>query len=113
MVKGARWRFLGIYFLTGWLASVVTSVLLGTALFTGSLFVTGLEPLRGALSPLTFLTLFVGGDIAVVLPALLSVPATAAVLIVKGLIATFLVPVWAILTTHLYFERLDAIEEAT
>ena len=113
LVKGARWRFLGIYFLTGWLASVVTSVLLGTALFTGSLFVTGLEPLRGALSPLTFLTLFVGGDIAVVLPALLSVPATAAVLIVKGLIATFLVPIWAILTTHLYFQRVDAIEEAT
>ena len=113
LVKGARWRFLGIYLLTGWLASVVTSVLLGAVFLVFSLFVTGLEPLRDALSPLAFLTLFIGGDIAVVLPALLSVPATAAVLIVKGLIATFLVPIWAILTTHLYFQRVEEIKEAT
>ncbi len=113
LVKGARWRFLGIYLLTGWLASVVTSVLLGTALLAFSIFLPELAPLRDALSPVTFLTLFIGGDIIVVLPALLSVPTTTVVLIVKGLIATFLVPIWAILTTHLYFQRVDAIEEAT
>ena len=113
LVKGTRWRFLGFYLLTGWLASVVTSVLLGTALLAFSIFIPELAPVRDALPPLTFLTLFIGGDIAVVLPELLSVPATTAVLIVKGLIATFLVPIWAILTTHLYFQRVDAIKEAT
>ena len=113
LVKGARWRFLGIYLLTGWLASVVTSVLLGTALLAFSVFIPELAPVRDALSPLVFLTLFIGGDIAIVLPALLSVPATAAVLIVKGLIVTFLVPIWAILTTHLYFQRVDGMKEAT
>lgn len=113
LVKGARWQFLGIYLLTGWLASVVTSVLLGTALLAFSVLIPELAPIRDALSPLAFLTLFIGGDITVVLPALLSVPATAAVLIVKGLIATFLVPIWAILTTHLYFQRVDAMKEAT
>lgn len=113
LVKGARWRFFGIYLLTGWLASVVTSVLLGTALLVFSLFMPELAPVRDVLSPVTFLSLFIGGDIAVVLPALLSVPTTTAVLIIKGLIATFLVPIWAILTTHLYFQRVDAMKEAT
>lgn len=112
LVKGARWRFLGIYLVTGWLASVVTSVLLGTALLVFSIFIPEFAPVRDALSPLVFLTLFIGGDIAVVLPELLSVPATVAILIVKGLIATFLVPIWAILTTHLYLERADAVKEA-
>ena len=113
LVKGIRWRFLGFYLLTGWFASIITSVLLGTGLLAFSIFIPEFAPVRDALSPLTFLTLFIGGDIAVVLPELLSVPTTAAVLIVKGLIATFLVPIWAILTTHLYFQRVDATKEAT
>ncbi|MXY99550.1 hypothetical protein F4Y93_02475 [Candidatus Poribacteria bacterium] len=113
LVKGIRWRFLGFYLLTGWFASIITSVLLGTGLLAFSIFISEFAPVRDALSPLTFLTLFIGGDIEVVLPELLSVPTTAAVLIVKGLIATFLVPIWAILTTHLYFQRADATKEAT
>ena len=107
LVSGARLRFFGVYLLTGWIASVVTSVLLGAMLLVFSLFISELGPVRDALSPLRFLTLFIGGDIEVVLPQLLSVPATVAILIVKGLIATFLVPIWAILTTHLYLERAD------
>ena len=66
-----------------------------------------LAQIRDALSPLKFLSLFIGGDIEVVLPELLSVPVTVAILIVKGLIATCLVPIWAILTTLLYLERVD------
>ena len=112
LVKGARWRFLGIYLMTGWLASVVTSVLLGTALLVFSLFISELGPVRDALSPLRFLTLFIGGNVDVILPQLLSVHATVAILVVKGLIATFWVPIWAILTTHLYLERADAVKEA-
>lgn len=107
LVSGARLRFFGVYLLTGWIASVVTSVLLGAMLLVFSLFISELGPVRDALSPLRFLTLFIGGDVEVVLPQLLSVPATVAILIVKGLISTFLVPIWAILTTHLYLERAD------
>ena len=116
LVSGARLRFFGIYLLTGWIASVVTSVLLGIVLLGFSVFVPDLAQVRDALPPLKFLSLFIGGDIEVVLPQLLSVPATVAILIVKGLIATFLVPIWAILTTLLYLERVgvesNALKEA-
>ena len=113
LVSGTRLRFFGIYLLTGWIASVMASVVLGAVLLAFSVFIPDLAQVRDALSPLRFLTLFIGGDIEVVLPQLLSVPVTVAILIVKGLIATFWVPIWAILTTHLYFERIDAIKEAT
>ena len=113
LVSKARLRFFGVYLLTGWIASIVTSVLLGAVLLVFSMFISELGPVRDALSPLRFLTLFIGGDVEVVLPQLLSVPATVAILIIKGLIATFLVPIWAILTTHLYLEQVDAIEGAT
>lgn len=112
LVSGARLRFFGVYLLTGWIASVMTSVVLGAVLLAFSVFIPELAQVREALSPLRFLTLFIGGDIEVVLPQLLSVPVTVAILIVKGVIATFLVPIWAILTTHLYFERVDATKEA-
>ena len=116
LVSGARFRFFGIYLLTGWMASVLTSVLLGVALLAVSVFIPDLAQVRDALPPLKFLSLFIGGDIEIVLPQLLSVPATVAILIVKGLIATFLVPIWAILTTLLYLERVrvkpDAVKEA-
>ena len=112
LVSGARLRFFGIYLLTGWIASVLTSVLLGVTLLVFSVFVPELAQVRDALSPLKFLSLFIGGDIEVVLPALLSVPATVAILIVKGLIAAFFVPIWAILTTLLYLEQIDVKSNA-
>ena len=112
LVSGARLRFL----LTGWIASVITSVLLGIALLVFSVFVPDLALVRDALPPLKFLSLFVGGDIEIVLPQLLSVPTTVAIFVVKGLITSFLVPIWAILTTLLYLERVsvkpDALKEA-
>ena len=107
LVSGARLRFFGIYLLTGWIASVITSVLLGIALLAFSMFISDLTQVREALPPLKFLSLFIGGDVEIVLPQLLSVPTTVAILVVKGLIATFLVPIWAILTTRLYLERVD------
>ncbi|RKU19290.1 hypothetical protein C6500_11360 [Candidatus Poribacteria bacterium] len=116
LVSGARLRFFGIYFLTGWIASVATSVLLGVTFLLFFFFVPDLAQVRDALPPLKFLSLFIGGDIEVVLPQLLSVPATVAILIIKSLIATFLVPIWAILTTLLYLERVgvesNALKEA-
>ena len=116
LVSGAGLRFFGIYFLTGWIASVITSVLLGVTLLVFSVFVPDLAQVRDALPPLKFLSLFIGSDIEVVLPQLLSVPAVVAILIVKVLITTFLVPIWAILTTLLYLERAgvesNALKEA-
>lgn len=107
LVSGARWRFLGIYLLTGWIDAVITSVLLGAALLLFSVFFPDLAQVREALSPLRFLTLFIGADIELALPETLNVPATVAILIVRGLIATFLVPIWAILTTLLYLEQVS------
>lgn len=112
LVSGARLRFFGIYFLTGWIASVITSVLLGVTLLAFSVFVPDLALVRDALPPLKFLSLFIGGDIEVVLSQLLSTPVTVAILIIKGLIATFLVSIWAILTTLLYLERVGVESNA-
>ena len=112
LVSGARLRFFGIYLLTGWIASVITSVLLGIALLVFSMFISDLAQVRDALPLLKFLSLFISGDIEIVLPQLLSVPTTVAILVVKGLIATFLVPIWAILTTRLYLERVDVQTDA-
>ena len=105
LVSGARLRFAGIYLLTSWIASIITAVLLGVALLALSIFIPELAQIRVALFPLKFLILFIGGDIEVVLPQMLSTPVTIAILVVNGLITTFLVPIWAILTTHLYLER--------
>ncbi len=113
LVSGARLRFFGIYFLTGWIAAVITSVLIGVALLVFSMFISELAPVREALASLKFLTLFISADVEVVLPQVLSTPATVAILIVKGLIATFLVPIWAIVTTRLYLEQVEAIRRAT
>ena len=112
LVSGARWRFFGIYLLTGWIAWGITSVLFGAALLGLSVFIPELVPVREALSPLIFLSLFIGSDVLVVLPELLSDSVMVAILVINGLITTFLVPIWAILTTHLYFERVDATKEA-
>ena len=112
LVIGSGWHFFGIYLLTGWIASVIISVLLGAVLLAFSVFIHDLAQVRDALAPLRFLSLFIGGDVEVVLPELLSAPVMVAIFVVSGLITTFLVPIWAILTTHLYFERVDAIKEA-
>ena len=108
LVRGVRWRFLGIYLLTGWVASIISSVFTGVALLMFSMFIPDLAEIRGALSPLRFLTLFIGADVEVVLPQSLSISTRVAIHIATVLIVTFLVPIWAILTTHLYLERADA-----
>ena len=111
LVSGARLRFFGIYLLTGWIALIITSVLLGIALLALSVFVPTLTPVREALFPLQFLTLFIGFNIQVELSQLLGAPATVAILIIKGLITTAIIPIWAIVTTHLYFERVSDVKE--
>lgn len=108
LVHGAKWRFIGIYLLTGWIISVIDSVLMGAILWGSSLFISDLTAIQGALSPLKFLTLFIGADIQILLPQLLSTQVMVAILGIDVLIQTFLLPIWAILTTYLYLERVDA-----
>ncbi len=112
LVSGARLRFLWVYLLTGWIAAVFTSVLLGAVLLLFSVFFSELTPIREALTPLKFLSLFIGGNVAVELPELPGIFPTILILIVKGIITTFLVPVWAIVTTRLYLERIETNAEA-
>lgn len=112
LVSSARLRFLWIYLLTGWIAAVFTSVLLGTILLLFSVFFSELAPISEALTPLKFLSLFVGGNVGVELPNLPSILPTVLLLIVKGIITTFLVPIWAIVTTRLYLESVESIAEA-
>ena len=108
LVHGTKWRFIGIYLLTGWLISVIDSVLMGAILCGSSLFISDLAAIQGALSPLKFLTLFIGADIQILLPQLLSPWVMVAILGIDVLIKTLLLPIWAILTTYLYLERVDA-----
>ncbi len=111
LVSGARLHFLKIYLLTGWIAAIITSVLRGTVLLLFSVSFSELTPIREALTPLKFLSLFVGGNVGVMLPKLPGILPTVLLLIVKGIITTFLVPVWAIVTTYLYLERTDMMPE--
>ena len=109
LVHGAKWRFIGIYLLTGWVISVIDSVLMGAILWGFSLFIPDLAAIQGALSPLKFLTLFIGADVQILLPQLLSTPVMVVILGITALIEIFLfLPIWAILTTYLYLERVDA-----
>ena len=112
LVRGARLRFFGIYFLTGWIAFIIGSVLFGAALLVFSAFIPDLAPVREALLPLQFLTLFFGFNVQVALPKLLGDPATVVILIVRDLITTAIIPIWAIVTTHLYLEHADGQSDA-
>lgn len=107
LVHGAKWRFIGIYLLAGWIISVIDSVLMGAILWGFSLFISDLAAIQVALSPLKFLTLFIGADIQVLLPQLLSTPIVVAILGIDALMQTFWLPIWAILTTYLYLQRVD------
>ena len=58
------------------------------------------------LTPLRFLSLFIGGNVEVLLSDKLGFLPTISILIVRGIVAALLVPLWAIVTTHLYNERI-------
>ncbi len=105
LVRGLWIRFLKTYLCTGWFASILTSVLLGCFLLILSIFFNDLHPFRDALSPLRFLTFFVGGNVEVVASLLPDVLPTVLICIFRGLIFTFLIPIWAIITTQFYLEK--------
>lgn len=112
LVKGVRLKFLLIYSLTTWIAALVSSVLMGSALLILSIFFTELAPIQDAFSILKFLSLFIGGDVGVILPNQLDILPTILILIVRGIVFLLIVPLWAIVTTHLYNKRIGMIPEA-
>ncbi len=105
LVSGSRIQFLLTYLGTGWFAAVFTSVMFGCFLYVLSFIFVELSPIRSAITPLRFLTLFVGGNVNVFLSELPNVLPTMLICIFRGLIATFLIPIWAIITTYLYLEK--------
>lgn len=105
LVKGNRLRFLLIYLAISWVASTLTSVFLGFVLLTFSAFTQELSSVSEMLLPFNFFTLFFGANVEVNLVGLPSVPTTVAIVVARGLIFAFFVPIWAIVTTRLYLER--------
>ncbi len=105
LVSGSRIQFLLTYLGTGWFAAVFTSVMFGCFLFFLSFIFVELSPIRSAITPLRFLTLFVGGNVNVFLSELPNMLPTILICVFRGLIATFLIPIWAIITTYLYLEK--------
>ncbi|RKU30297.1 hypothetical protein C6497_04880 [Candidatus Poribacteria bacterium] len=111
LVKGVRLKFLLIYLLIAWIAALVSSVLMGSALLILSIFFTELVPIQDAFSLLKFLSLFIGGDVGVILPNQLDFLPTVLILIVTGIVFMLIVPLWAIVTTYLYNERIAITSE--
>jgi len=111
LVRGAKWHFVKIYLLTGWIVAVIESVLMWVTLLGFSLFIPDLAVVQSALFPLKFLTLFIGADIQVLLPELLSPSINAVIYGIQCLVSVLLLPIWAILTTHLYLEQTDVQPE--
>lgn len=105
LVKGSWWRFCGIYLVTAWIASVITSVFFGFAFLALSVVSPELVLVRNALLPVGFLTLFLGSNVEIGLGCSMSILTVIAILVVRGLISAFLVPIWATLTTYLYLEK--------
>ena len=105
LVKGNWWRFFRIYLVTSWVASTLTSVLLGLALLLFSIVVPELAAVREILLPFNFFTLFLGANVEIPLANLPNVPTTSAIVVVRQLILALLVPIWAIVTTRLYLEK--------
>ena len=108
LLKGNWWRFFRIYLVTSWVASTLTSVLLGLALLLFSIAVPELSAVREMLLPFNFFTLFLGANVEVPLASLPNVPTTSAMIVVRQLILALLVPIWAIVTTRLYLEKVNA-----
>ena len=91
--------------MTSWVASTLTSVLLGLALLLFSIVVPELAAVREILLPFNFFTLFLGANVEVPLANLPNVPTTTAIVVVRQLILALLIPIWAIVTTRLYLEK--------
>lgn len=105
LVKGRWGRFFAIYLLLALLTVVFTGVCLGLTLLLFSTVSPEFAPMRDVLQSGRFVVLFCGGWVSF---AVENAPlwAIGAMVVVKTLLDAVLAPVWALLTTHLYRERI-------
>ena len=113
LIRGKWLKAFAMYALLTWGARRIVAISFGLI----GILLSGTAPEFGdlgeELASEKFFTLFVGGYAGVTLGDSVGLWAVFLMEAVKLLINTFFLPIWAIFTTHLYFGRVDAIEEAT
>ena len=112
LVRGAWGRFFGMYLLLAWASTIFTAVMLGLTLALLSFAVPEFAaPMREMFQPGKFLSLFFFGYRTMTLESAPSFWTIGAIVGVNTLIHAILAPIWAILTTHLYMERMGVHEQ--
>ena len=106
LVRGVWGRAFRMYLLLVLVTMVLTSVLLGLTLMVFSLTVPEFAPLREVLLSAKFFTLFFGGYARISFENAPNFWTIGVIVMVNTLVHAFLAPIWAILTTHLYLERI-------
>ena len=112
LVRGRTWwRLFGIYLLLTLVATALTSLLLGLTLIFLSFAAPEFIPMREALLPGRFISLLFFGYAKITLE---NAPTLSTIGVLAGvytLICAAFAPVWAILTTHIYTERVEGHTE--
>ena len=106
LLRGVWGQAFGMCLLLALVTMVMTSMILGIALLLFSFTVPEFAPLREVLLSVKFLTLFVGGYARI---SFESAPSfwTVGIMVLMNILANaVMAPVWAILTTQLYRERI-------
>ena len=111
LVRGVWGRAFGMCLLLVLTTWVITSTILGLTLLIFSLTVPEFAPLREILLSVKFLTLFVGGYVRISFENAPNFWTVGVAIMVKLLVQACIAPVWAILTTHFYLERLSVQNE--
>ena len=106
LVRGVWGRAFRMYLLLALVTMVLTSVLLGLTLMVFSLTVPEFAPLREVLLSAKFFTLFFSGYARISFENAPSLWTVGVMVMVNTLVHAFLAPIWAILTTYLYLERM-------
>lgn len=100
-----RWgQFFGMYILLALVGMVFTTAFFGLILLLFSIITPEFAPLREVLQSGKFFGLFVGGQVQITLQNA-PVWSVGAMVAVNTLTNAALAPIWAILTTYLYMER--------
>ena len=109
LVRAVWGRTFGMYLLLALFTMVFTAVVLGLTLLVFSLTVPAFDPMRRVLLSPEFFTLFLGGYAKISFESAPNFWTVGVMVMVNTLVHAVLAPVWAIVTTHLYLERTDAL----
>ena len=106
LVQGVWGRTFGVYLLLALVTMVFTAVVLGLTLLVFSLTVPEFAPIQKVLLSPEFFTLFLGGYAKISFESAPNFWTVGVMIMVNTLVHAVLAPVWAIVTTHLYLERI-------